>query len=163
MRYSIAAIETKYRGVLFRSRLEAKWAAFFDILKWKWQYEPCDLPKWSPDFFVCAKKRLRDGELRRIPFLAEIKPYSRCSQFDDHVFMQYTTGHPLFKCEACVGLGIDPSVSAIELESDGAGSFGPVPFSYLVSRDCSDRDLVKMWRKACNKVQWRFDSNGKRV
>jgi hypothetical protein len=36
----IKAIETKYKGYRFRSRLEAKWAVFFDAFNWKWQYEP---------------------------------------------------------------------------------------------------------------------------
>jgi len=30
--YTIPAIPTRYNGVNFRSRLEAKWAAFFDLL-----------------------------------------------------------------------------------------------------------------------------------
>jgi len=30
----IAAIPTLYKDVQFRSRLEAKWAAFFDLLGW---------------------------------------------------------------------------------------------------------------------------------
>ncbi|MEA2669684.1 MAG: hypothetical protein QOJ33_2618, partial [Chloroflexota bacterium] len=30
------AIPTTYDGVNFRSRLEAKWAAFFDLLGWRW-------------------------------------------------------------------------------------------------------------------------------
>lgn len=34
------AIPTKYAGHLFRSRLEARWAVFFDALKISWQYEP---------------------------------------------------------------------------------------------------------------------------
>lgn len=34
------AIETKYRGCSFRSRLEARWAVVFDALGIKWQYEP---------------------------------------------------------------------------------------------------------------------------
>lgn len=33
-------IETKYRGYRFRSRLEARWAVFFDTLGLKWWYEP---------------------------------------------------------------------------------------------------------------------------
>ena len=33
-------IPTKYKGCLFRSRLEARWAVFFDALQLKWQYEP---------------------------------------------------------------------------------------------------------------------------
>jgi hypothetical protein len=36
----IKAIETHYAGYRFRSRLEARWAVFFDHLKIEWQYEP---------------------------------------------------------------------------------------------------------------------------
>ena len=32
--------ETKYKGYWFRSRLEARWAIFFDTLGLKWLYEP---------------------------------------------------------------------------------------------------------------------------
>ncbi len=38
-----AAIPTNYKGLLFRSRLEAQWAHFFDDLDWPWEYEPFDL------------------------------------------------------------------------------------------------------------------------
>jgi hypothetical protein len=33
-------IETHYRGCRFRSRIEARWAVFFDALGIKWSYEP---------------------------------------------------------------------------------------------------------------------------
>ena len=33
-------IRTEYKGYLFRSRLEARWAVFFDALGVKWEYEP---------------------------------------------------------------------------------------------------------------------------
>ena len=33
------AIETRYGGCLFRSRLEARWAVFFDNLRIRWEYE----------------------------------------------------------------------------------------------------------------------------
>jgi hypothetical protein len=46
----IPSIPTTYKNVHFRSRLEAKWAAFFDLLGWKWQYEPLDLNGYIPDF-----------------------------------------------------------------------------------------------------------------
>jgi hypothetical protein len=36
---SIAAIETRYGGCRFRSRLEARWAVFFDDLGIPWEYE----------------------------------------------------------------------------------------------------------------------------
>lgn len=37
---TIKAIETSYGGCKFRSRLEARWAVFFDYLEWRWEYEP---------------------------------------------------------------------------------------------------------------------------
>lgn len=33
-------IETRYHGCRFRSRLEAKWAVFFDCMDIEWEYEP---------------------------------------------------------------------------------------------------------------------------
>lgn len=52
MEYTIKAIPTAYKGVRFRSRLEARWAAMFDKLGWHWRYEPLDLDGWIPDFIV---------------------------------------------------------------------------------------------------------------
>lgn len=37
---AINAIQTKYAGILFRSRLEARWAVFMDTVGLKWHYEP---------------------------------------------------------------------------------------------------------------------------
>lgn len=34
------SIRTEYRGVVFRSKLEADWARHFDALGLKWEYEP---------------------------------------------------------------------------------------------------------------------------
>ncbi len=54
---NIQAIETVYRGCKFRSRLEARWAVFYDALRIKWDYEPEGfvLPgggKYLPDFYL---------------------------------------------------------------------------------------------------------------
>jgi hypothetical protein len=58
---NIKVIETSYRGCRFRSRLEARWAVFFDALGWDWQYEKegyvlgwdkDDRLPWLPDFEV---------------------------------------------------------------------------------------------------------------
>lgn len=51
------AIETEYKGILFRSRLEARWAIFFDAFNLEWVYEPdCFLlsnnQKYTPDFYL---------------------------------------------------------------------------------------------------------------
>ncbi len=52
MEYIIKAIPTEYAGVNFRSRTEARWAAFFDLVGLKWDYEPLDLEGWAPDFLL---------------------------------------------------------------------------------------------------------------
>jgi hypothetical protein len=45
-------IPTVYEGRQYRSRLEARWACFFDLLGWKYEYEPFDLEGWIPDFLL---------------------------------------------------------------------------------------------------------------
>ena len=54
---SITAIETRYKGYRFRSRLEARWAVFFDALNLRWEYEKegYELPdggRYLPDFWL---------------------------------------------------------------------------------------------------------------
>jgi hypothetical protein len=53
----IKAIETSYKNCLFRSRLEARWAVFFDGLGIKWEYEPEGFEmssgkRYLPDFWL---------------------------------------------------------------------------------------------------------------
>jgi hypothetical protein len=55
---TIKAIETKYKGYRFRSRLEARWAVHFDALNVEWRYEPEGfnlgepLGCYLPDFYL---------------------------------------------------------------------------------------------------------------
>ena len=53
----IKAIQTEYKGYRFRSRLEARWAVFFDACNLRWEYEPegFELPNgqfYLPDFLL---------------------------------------------------------------------------------------------------------------
>jgi len=58
MTASIKAIQTRYKGHLFRSRLEARWAVVLDALGVKWHYEAegydlgADLGYYLPDFWL---------------------------------------------------------------------------------------------------------------
>lgn len=65
---SIKPIETKYKGFRFRSRLEARWAVYFDAMRIPWEYEPegfdlGDLGWYLPDFHLYEKN-----------IFAEVKP-----------------------------------------------------------------------------------------
>lgn len=89
---AIAPLETRYAGCRFRSRLEARWAVFFDHLGIKWEYEPQgytvgpDKRPYLPDFrlpeldaFVEVKG---DPEQLNTKLLAEFtRPNSRRELF----------------------------------------------------------------------------------
>ena len=65
------AIETSYKGYKFRSRLEARWAVFFDRLGVAWEYEPEGFVleggvHYLPDFRI----RTKEG----VNFWYEVKP-----------------------------------------------------------------------------------------
>jgi hypothetical protein len=52
-----SAIQTNYAGCRFRSRLEARWAVFFDAMGIPWEYEPqgytlSDGKNYLPDFLL---------------------------------------------------------------------------------------------------------------
>lgn len=55
MSNEIKPIETIYNGYKFRSRLEARWAVFFDAMGIKYEYEPegieVDDERYLPDFY----------------------------------------------------------------------------------------------------------------
>ena len=61
----VHAIPTVYKGIEFRSRLEAKWAVMFDQLGWPWEYEPVDFKGYIPDFHI---------DFGLTQFFVEIKP-----------------------------------------------------------------------------------------
>lgn len=92
--YTKPAHETKYAGCLFRSRLEATWAAFFDLCGMTWVYEPFDIPGWSPDFLLGGK------------LLVEVKPIT---EIDEDVM--WKIGEAAFAAgrkERPVLLGVSP-------------------------------------------------------
>lgn len=66
---NIQAIETEYKGYRMRSRLEARWAVFFDAMKIEWKYETggfqaevededgtVEVVRYLPDFFLPKTK-----------------------------------------------------------------------------------------------------------
>lgn len=82
--YEPKAIQTSYKGYLFRSRLEARWAVFFDTCGVDWEYEPegydlGDGVRYLPDFllhgvdgrdggdiYVEVKGQMTDADARKI-------------------------------------------------------------------------------------------------
>lgn len=117
-------IETEYNGYRFRSRLEARWAVFFDAVGIKYEYEPegYNLPngtRYLPDFYlpdfnifaeVKASRDKDDGKARDFALAS--------SGFDEDAIC----GGVLI----CYGQPYDRDmrfISACESDDDGGGEY----------------------------------------
>jgi hypothetical protein len=160
MRYDIKAIPTTYNGVRFRSRLEARWAAFFDLARVKWHYEPFDLDGWAPDFLIAAPVREFDQPI--INVLVEVKPIDLDST-DHSAFqkaMRHSPKHPVLMC----GIGPNrmnnfgalcdlPEFKAFKKLTEKIWYPTPIYWADLNER-LSDERAHNFWREAGNLVQW---------
>lgn len=169
MIYTIKAIPTTYAGVNFRSRLEARWAALFDLSGIKWDYEPFDLDGWAPDFL------LRIGGCS---VLVEIKPVD-LTLIVENAVQQNTPAIPLPSYEKAIKhknhhcvllLGIAPidtsllSTLGIVLGRRDVGEIDDVMHALMsVERVCPQTGEVTtalaLWREAGSNVQWRPDES----
>lgn len=166
MKYTIKAHRTKYAGVWFRSRLEARWAAFFDMIGWDWEYEPIDLPGWSPDFrvvFPCRHSECAGSH----SLLVEIKPYFSLEQFNGHPCMDYPFGIRTGGHFDSVDILFNEGKTAYRIEADASAAFGNSPevTHWEMAHGSGGGDeqienwakgnLKAIWAEAGNKTQWR--------
>lgn len=104
---NIKAIETQYKGYRFRSRLEARWAVFFDALGLKWEYEPegYDLGEgdwYLPDFYLkdwgmwaeVKPDVPNEGEIRKMWKLSKAFRGDEDRGWREHVILCGTPGKP---------------------------------------------------------------------
>lgn len=83
-------IETLYRGFRFRSRLEARWAVFFDYLCIPFEYEKegFDLPsgKYLPDFWLPEQQywieiKGQEATQKELDLCIELEDYTKHKAF----------------------------------------------------------------------------------
>lgn len=178
----IKAYPTVYKGCSMRSRLEARWAAFFDLCGWKWTYEPFDLNGYSPDFMLHFKT----------PMIAEVKPCIHPHEFSQHTPKVESSGWDgeaiilgasFYKTDTwdAAGLGLMSQAGEKSMESyDGPCWSSAVfqkctncgEFSFFheewtwrcATNDCYEGDhflnpidldtALGMWNRASSYVQW---------
>ncbi len=160
-----AGIPTLYDGVRYRSRLEARYAAFFTEIGWRFQYEPMDLDGYIPDFLVYFTQR---------PLLFEVKGFDeelQVAQFK--IDLSGWTGDSLIACGEVTGQTVgyihlqDPHVVTWE-EADlffcincGGVAVAPGGGDWRC-RHCGANeghvgsfDPTEAWARSGNRVQWR--------
>lgn len=179
------AIPTRYAGTQFRSRLEARWAAMFDLLAWRWDYEPIDLAGYIPDFIIslqtpvlvevrpiwgfCEKtaQRVANSAWEGDVLIAGCRPKHTQDPTDPEDYWSGVWVHSIEKREFfgsnTVGRPLwqcysEPAV----FECDGghlgiaaAGGYGCLICAPGVRRRRVETALDYMWREAGNRVQWR--------
>ena len=169
--YKFKAHPTKYNDVWFRSRLEATWAAFFDIMQIEWVYEKFDLEGWSPDFQISCRKQT---------YSVEVKPATLISDGHDEAQDQVELRKWFSKCaDAALCLGLGPSGTTNGQTSKVGNILGYqkfigcdfyekkelyFPLAYyqpgtlsLVSgfKRHEPVNLFQIWKQAKNKTQWK--------
>ena len=146
----IVARPTVWHDIRFRSRLEARWAAFFHINGWRWAYEPIDFVDWVPDFEI----RAACGHSECTPWhrvYVECKPYHRLEQFRGHPCTADMYGDK-YGADAVLLAGIDPSVAHMEIvHGSGAGMYTGLQ----VWEFFNSPDPYSAWLWAGNETQWR--------
>lgn len=152
MKYDIKSHRTVYDGVTFRSRLEARWAAFFDLVGWEWEYEPIDLDGWSPDFRVVIPCSHSECNGKHV-LLAEVKPYFTLKDFEGHPCLDYPYGHKFDKdddkdipADASAAFGANPNVTYWEMVHGSGG--GEYNVDNLIN------DPMFHWKEAGLRVQF---------
>jgi hypothetical protein len=154
MPYDIAAIPTKYTGVNFRSRLKARWAAFFDLRELRWDYEPIDLQGWIPDFSI---------ETPFCKVFAEVKPVDIAIVKNDPAFDK-ARAHSSKVLVLLLGLApatcLTPDAWWLGTLCDPPGWRQGQPRSWMdvdlfLSKPSSWRHSEALWREAGNIVQWK--------
>jgi hypothetical protein len=115
-----------YNRLLFKTKLEARWAAFFDLAGWEWHVNPVSVDDWSPDFrvtFECGHSECGGSHT----LLVAVLPISKIENFEFHPCLSYRYGVPdRFKGEGQsaedggAAFGNGPSVTRWEI-SHGSG------------------------------------------
>lgn len=133
------AIPTKHKGRIYRSRLEARWASFFDLMGWKYEYEPYDLKGWIPDFVIYGKDDI----------LVEVKPFSKFEEFEKETTENIVRalgasdkfnkevlllGSTIFRCDSFDSEGVfndkGPSLGWLLEANNCCGGWGQAVFNY---------------------------------
>ena len=131
MTLSIKPIETDYSGYRFRSRLEARWAVFFNAagIKYEYEKEGFDLGEagyYLPDFWLPEAKTW--AEVKPVEFTTEellkLKTLSVMSGFSAVKLV----GVPEVKSYE----GYIPMEIPEEYQKDYGGSVGAVKFSFVL-------------------------------
>lgn len=155
----LKSIQTFYKGHKFRSRLEARYAIFFDEIGWEWLYE-------FEGFHLKSGNYLPDFFLPKMDMFAEVKPkelneleMKKCLELSNG---EYTDG----KKHKVILLEGSPSLKYYRMIIDGGIYDNIVPVAkgikyspYFVGNTDFPDDIFKLTQWAADEANMaRFDN-----
>ena len=131
----IKPIEKQYKGRLFRSRLEARWAMVFDELGIGWEYEIegfefDDGTRYLPDFFI-----------RETGWFVEVKPDVELTEYEQRKINHLDANPPEYARGVCV----TPKLELLRLPT--------FPFPYENIASCYNSKIFSE-KETANGVAW---------
>lgn len=157
----IKSIDTFYNGDYFRSRLEARWAAFFTILRIKYKYEPegyvttegCYLPDfWLPQFncFAEVKPIELNGTILQDDQIYHHSDFEKWLAFTDQISkpLLLLCGKPNTKALPLISRTVTPTESF----NDYAGE-NFIDYVYFCNEGKTDPPNWRLW------INERFDKD----
>lgn len=106
---NIQPIETLYKGYRFRSRLEARWAVFFEAAHIPWVYEKegfrlANGAVYLPDFWIPLPSHLMDAGAVGWGYWLEVKGQAPTNEEKEKCrLLAEETGHVVFLVEGAPG------------------------------------------------------------
>ncbi len=142
-----------YNGLHFNTELEAIWAAFFDLAKWKWWYNPVTIDNWQADFkveFECSHSECNGSHT----LLVSVVSLRDTSSLNAHPSLEHRYGvskNNVYIADAGALFGTNPHATKWEM-SHGAGGGIEQVINWVDNAN-------ELWDIACTTI---IDSNLKR-
>lgn len=120
-----------YDGMEFRTALEARWAAFFDLADWTWRCNPAAVDDWKPDFevtFPCSHSECNGSHT----LLVSILPVADLAGVHGHPALHYSyfrnnESDKHIDADAGALFGTHPSATTWEMAHGAGGGTDSVP------------------------------------
>lgn len=160
------AIPTRYNNTEFRSRLEARWAAYFDLRGFNWVYEPIDLEGWAPDFLIHTPFAPIYAEVKPAPMHFYVTPNTKARIVEfplgPEIDALYSKARERWRDYWVLLLGLepdewghgyllDPPPEMDRLWRSAHEYLGQNTNSKWLGYD----EVRRLWREAGNRVQWK--------
>lgn len=136
-----------YNGLVFKTPLEAQWAAFFDLAGWRYWTNPAPIGNWQPDFkveFDCGHSECAPTHT----LLVSVMPVNSLDAFKGHPCMGRDYGvedlDGKWRADGGAAFGGNPDVTYWQI-SHGAGG-GSEQMDWRV------HNARQLWDEAAKKV-----------